>query len=45
MMLNGWAIAPSSTTKGGYKSPSRRLAQLIDSKYGKVIEAPTMLVQ
>ncbi|MEP6576559.1 MAG: DEAD/DEAH box helicase [Nitrososphaerota archaeon] len=43
MMLNGWAIAPSGTTRGGYTSPSRRLAQLIDSKYGKVIDAPLLL--
>lgn len=45
MMLNGWAIAPSETRRGGYGSPSRRLAQLVESKYGKVLEAPAILVQ
>ncbi|HEX9318475.1 MAG TPA: DEAD/DEAH box helicase [Nitrososphaeraceae archaeon] len=45
MMLNGWTIAPSTTRNGGYKSPSRRLARLIDSKYGEVVDAPSILMQ
>lgn len=45
-MLNGWSrLASNSNSKYGYKSPSRRLAQLIDSKYGKVIDVPRLLVQ
>jgi hypothetical protein len=47
-MLNGWSRLDSnsnSNSRYGYKSPSRRLAQLIDSKYGKVIDVPNLLVQ
>lgn len=45
-MLNGWSrLASNSNSKYGYKSPSRRLAQLIDSKYGKVVDVPRFLVQ
>ena len=49
-MLNGWSRVASnsnsnSNSRYGYKSPSRRLAQLIDSKYGKVIDVPRLLVQ
>jgi superfamily I DNA and/or RNA helicase len=49
-MLNGWSRVASNSNsrygyKYGYKSPSRRLAQLIDSKYGKVIDVPKLLVQ
>jgi hypothetical protein len=47
-MLNGWSRLSSnsnSNSRYGYKSPSRRLAQLIDSKYGKVIDVPNLLVQ
>jgi AAA domain len=47
-MLNGWSRVASnsnSNSRYGYKSPSRRLAQLIDSKYGKVIDVPKLLVQ
>jgi len=42
MMLNGWTIAPKES-RNGYKSQSRRLAELIDSKYGKVIDAPSLI--
>jgi superfamily I DNA and/or RNA helicase len=45
-MLNGWSrLSSNSNSNSGYKSPSRRLAQLIDSKYGKVIDVPNLLVQ
>jgi superfamily I DNA and/or RNA helicase len=47
-MLNGWsrlANNSNSNSRYGYESPSRRLAQLIDSKYGKVIDVPRLLVQ
>ena len=41
MMLNGWT---SSSARYRYKSPVRSLARLVDSRYGKVIEAPRSLV-
>jgi hypothetical protein len=50
-MLNGWSRIASSNSNSkyghgyGYKSPSRKLAKLIDSKYGKVIDVPKLLVQ
>ncbi|MFI5423945.1 MAG: AAA domain-containing protein [Nitrososphaeraceae archaeon] len=44
MMLNGWSRLPSNS-RYGYKSPSRRLAQLIDSKYGKLIDPPSVLCE
>jgi superfamily I DNA and/or RNA helicase len=40
-MLNGWS---SLSRQRGIKSSARRLAQLIDSRYGKVIDAPKILV-
>jgi len=42
MMLNGWT---SSSARYRYKSPARSLARLVDSRYGKVIDAPRILVQ
>jgi superfamily I DNA and/or RNA helicase len=49
MMLNGWSRLATSNSKSkykfGYKSPARKLAQLIDSKYGKVIDVPKILIQ
>jgi hypothetical protein len=43
-MLNGWSrLANNPNSRYGYKSPSRRFAQLIDSKYGKVIDAPNLV--
>ena len=49
MMLNGWSRLAAGNSKSkykfGYKSPARKLAQLIDSKYGKVIDVPKILVQ
>ena len=48
-MLNGWSRLAASNSKSkyrsGYKSPARKLAQLIDSKYGKVIDVPKVLIQ
>src|SRR5215469_7253949 len=41
MMLNGWT---SSSARYRYKSPARSLARLVDSRYGKVIDAPRILV-
>jgi superfamily I DNA and/or RNA helicase len=41
MMLNGWTTASSMSHR---KSPARSLAQLIDTKYGKVIDTPQILV-
>lgn len=41
-MSNGWFSLPS-ITRHGFKSPARSLARLIDSKYGKVIDAPHIL--
>jgi superfamily I DNA and/or RNA helicase len=46
MMLDGWSRLASNSKFGhGYKSPSRKLAQLIDSKYGKVVDVPKILIQ
>jgi hypothetical protein len=44
MMLNGWSWLPGQT-RYGYKSPSRLLARLVDSKYGKVVDAPQILTR
>src|SRR5215467_6509263 len=41
MMLNGWT---SSSARYHYKSPTRNLARLVDSRYGKVIDVPRILV-
>ena len=43
MMLNGWSAI--SLTNHGYrhKSAARDLALLVDSKYGKVVDAPKIL--
>jgi hypothetical protein len=43
MMLNGWSAV--SLTNHGYrhKSPARELARLVESKYGKVVDAPKIL--
>ena len=43
MMLNGWS-GVASNGKHYYKSPVRRLARLIDMKYGKVVDAPPVIV-
>ncbi len=48
MMLNGWSRLASNSKsryRFGYKSPSRKLAQLIDSKYGKVVDVPKILIR
>jgi hypothetical protein len=42
MMLNGWSASPMNFRRG-QKSPARNLAQLVDSKYGKVVDAPSIL--
>src|SRR4030095_5831253 len=42
MMLNGWTAAPM-IRRNGHKSPARSLARLVDSKYGKVVDAPPIL--
>jgi len=44
MMLNGWAGSASANGRHYYKSPARNLARLIDSKYGRVVDAPQMTV-
>lgn len=45
MMLNGWAGAASSINGRHYlKSPARKLARLVDLKYGKVVDVPQMIV-
>jgi hypothetical protein len=45
MMLNGWAGAASSINGRHYlKSPVRKLARLVDLKYGKVVVAPLTVV-
>jgi hypothetical protein len=40
MMLNGWTAASSVSHR---KSPARNLAHLVESKYGKIIDAPKVL--
>jgi energy-coupling factor transporter ATP-binding protein EcfA2 len=46
MMLNGWSCAASLTNHGyHHKSPARDLARLVGSKYGKVVDAPKILIQ
>jgi hypothetical protein len=42
MMLNGWSSSPLNFRRG-QKSPARNLARLVDSKYGKVVDAPPIL--
>jgi hypothetical protein len=44
MMLNGWADSTSANGSHHYKSPARRLARLIDSKYGRVVGAAQAIV-
>ena len=41
MMLNGWT---SSSARYRYRSPARSLARLVDTRYGKVINTPRILV-
>jgi hypothetical protein len=41
MMLNGWTAFSSLNHR---KSPARNLARLVESKYGKIIDAPRVLV-
>jgi hypothetical protein len=43
MMLNGWISLPDQISYC-QKSPGRSLARLIDNKYGKVIDAPQILL-
>ena len=42
MMLNGWIFSPTGS-RHGYKSPTRELARLIDSKHGEVVDPPEIL--
>ena len=44
MMLNGWSGIASSGGRYHHKSAARDLARLIDSKYGRVVDAPHMIV-
>jgi energy-coupling factor transporter ATP-binding protein EcfA2 len=43
MMINGWTTLPQRM-RYGHKSPARQLAQLVDEKYGKVVDAPKQLI-
>lgn len=43
MMLNGWSKLPAKTERGR-KSLSRKLAYLIEKKYGEIIEVPSSLL-
>ena len=40
MMLNSWTTASSLNHR---KSPARNLARLVETKYGKIIDAPGVL--
>ena len=42
MMLNGWTAASSLSHR---KSPARNLARLVESKYGRIIDAPKILTK
>jgi energy-coupling factor transporter ATP-binding protein EcfA2 len=44
MMLNGWSSIASSSGRHYHKSAARDLARLIDFKYGKVVDAPQVIV-
>ena len=41
MMLNGWTADSSVTHR---KSPARNLARLVESKYGKIIDTPKIIL-
>lgn len=43
MMLNGWTSSPNYT-KYYYKSQARNLAQLVELKYGKIVDPPPQLL-
>ena len=43
MMLNGWS-GIASNGRHYHKSPVRKLAGLIDMKYGKVVDVPQLIV-
>jgi superfamily I DNA and/or RNA helicase len=40
MMLNGWTTSSSLNHR---KSPARNLARLVETEYGKIIDAPGVL--
>ncbi len=42
MMMNGWSKLPTNIEKGK-KSISRRLAYLIDHKYGQIVQSPLVI--
>jgi hypothetical protein len=44
MMLNGWSGIASSSGRHYQKSAARKLARLIDMKYGRVVDAPRIIV-
>ena len=44
MMLNGWSSIASSSGRHYHKSAARDLARLIDFKYGKLVDAPQVIV-
>jgi hypothetical protein len=41
MMLNGWIDGSSVSHR---KSPARNLAHLVETKYGRIINAPQILI-
>jgi energy-coupling factor transporter ATP-binding protein EcfA2 len=45
MMLNGWSGVASSSGRHYHKSAARNLAQLIDLKYGRVVDAPQAIIR
>jgi len=44
MMLNGWSSGAPAGCKYRCKSSARKLARLIDLKYGRVVDAPQMII-
>jgi hypothetical protein len=43
MMREGWSKLPTSIEKGR-KNISRRLAYLVDHKYGQIVQAPSSIL-
>jgi hypothetical protein len=44
MMLNGWSGIASASGRHYHKSAARDLARLIDLKYGRIVDAPQVIV-
>jgi superfamily I DNA and/or RNA helicase len=45
MMMNGWSRILSSYKENGKKNLTRKLAYLIDKKYGQIVQVPSFLLK